>query len=71
MILHESPQRVKKRGRIERRAPPNGMLGYFSCLSREYGLPAISLPGAMKLIPDDSTITMNGSNGEVQMEDGA
>ncbi len=50
-------------------AQTGGMLGHFSCLSREYGLPAISLPNAMKLIDDGATITMNGSNGEVRVDD--
>ena len=42
-----------------------GMAAHFSCLSREYGLPAVSLANAMKLIEDGSTITVNGSTGEV------
>lgn len=48
-------------------AQTGGMLGHFSCLSREYGIPAISLPNAMKLIEDGSIITMNGGNGEVRL----
>ena len=47
-------------------AQTGGMLGHFSCLSREYGIPAISLPNAMKLIEDGSMITVNGSTGEVR-----
>jgi len=48
-------------------AQTGGMLAHFSCLSREYGLPAVSLPNALKLIPDGSAITVNGSNGEVRL----
>ncbi len=48
-------------------AQTGGMLGHFSCLSREYGIPAISLPNAMKLIEDGSIITMNGGTGEVRL----
>jgi|TARA_Y100000310_G_scaffold345763_1_gene469560 pyruvate,water dikinase len=47
-------------------AQTGGMLGHFSCLSREYGIPAISLPNAMKLIEDGSVISMNGGTGEVR-----
>jgi pyruvate,water dikinase len=49
-------------------AQTGGMLAHFSCLSREYGLPAIALPNAMQLFEDGSTITMNGSTGEIYSE---
>jgi pyruvate,water dikinase len=42
-----------------------GMLAHASCLAREYGLPAVQLPGAMRAIPDGATITVNGDTGEV------
>jgi len=48
-------------------AQTGGMLAHFSCLSREYGLPAVSLPNAMKLIKDGSIITMNGNSGEIRL----
>lgn len=48
-------------------AQTGGMLAHFSCLSREYGLPAVSLPHAMKLIKDGSTITVDGDKGEVRL----
>ena len=48
-------------------AQTGGMLAHFSCLSREYGLPAISLPNAMKLIKDGEIITINGDIGEVRL----
>jgi pyruvate,water dikinase len=42
-----------------------GMLAHGSCLSREYGLPAVTLGSAMRLIPDGATITVNGDTGQV------
>jgi pyruvate,water dikinase len=46
-----------------------GMLAHGSCLSREYGLPAVTLASAMKLIEDGSTITVNGDTGEITVVD--
>ena len=51
-------------------AQTGGMLAHFSCLSREYGLPAVSLPNALKLIKDGSIISMNGNNGEIRLVSG-
>jgi len=48
-------------------AQTGGMLAHFSCLSREYGLPAISLPNAIKLVKDGSIIKMNGNTGEIHI----
>jgi pyruvate,water dikinase len=48
-------------------AQTGGMLAHFSCLSREYDLPAVSLPNAIKLIKDGSIITVNGDSGEVRL----
>jgi len=42
------------------------MLAHFACLSREYGLPAVSLPSAIRLIEDGSMITVDGDSGEVR-----
>jgi pyruvate,water dikinase len=42
-----------------------GMLAHGSCLSREFGLPAVTLPNAMNLIPDGALITVNGDTGEI------
>lgn len=42
-----------------------GVLAHAVCLSREYGLPAVQLRGARKLIPDGATVTINGSTGEI------
>jgi pyruvate,water dikinase len=51
-------------------AQTGGMLAHFSCLSREYGLPAVSLPKAMKLIKDGAIIKVNGDSGEVRVVSG-
>jgi len=48
-------------------AQTGGMLAHFSCLSREYGLPAVSLPNAMKQIKDGDIIEINGDSGEVRV----
>lgn len=42
-----------------------GMLAHGSCLSREYGLPAVTLPNAIQRIPDGATITVVGDTGEI------
>jgi rifampicin phosphotransferase len=47
-----------------------GLLAHGSCLSREYGLPAVQIRDAMNLIPDGATITVNGETGEVTIDDG-
>jgi phosphohistidine swiveling domain-containing protein len=46
-----------------------GMLAHGSCLSREYGLPAVTLASAMRHIPDGATITVNGDTGEITVLD--
>lgn len=42
-----------------------GMLSHGACLSREYGLPAVTLAGAMQKITDGSTVQVNGDTGKV------
>jgi pyruvate,water dikinase len=44
-----------------------GMLAHGSCISREYGIPAVQIPDAMKHIKDGSTISVNGDTGEVRI----
>lgn len=44
-----------------------GILAHASCLSREYGLPAVQVTAAMKRIPDGATITVDGSTGRVRI----
>lgn len=42
-----------------------GMLSHASCLAREYGFPAVFLPGATTLIADGAYITVDGNTGTV------
>lgn len=49
-------------------AQTGGTLAHFSCLSREYGMPAVSLPNAMRLIEDGALVTVVGDTGEVRIE---
>jgi pyruvate,water dikinase len=42
-----------------------GVLSHASCLAREYGFPAVHLPGATRVIPDGATITVNGDTGTI------
>jgi phosphohistidine swiveling domain-containing protein len=44
-----------------------GMLAHASCLAREYGLPAVQLPGALGRIPDGALITVDGDTGTVTL----
>jgi pyruvate,water dikinase len=46
-----------------------GMLAHGSCLSREYGLPAVQVADATNLIPDGATITVDGDTGSVSVLD--
>ncbi|MEV4421549.1 PEP/pyruvate-binding domain-containing protein [Patulibacter sp. NPDC049589] len=46
-----------------------GILAHASCLAREYGMPAVHLPGAMALIPHGSQVRMNGDAGTVEVLD--
>lgn len=48
-----------------------GLLSHGASISREYGIPAVQLPGAMKRIPDGAIISINGSSGAIQIVDGA
>lgn len=42
-----------------------GLLSHSSCLAREYGFPAAQVEGALHLIPDGATITVDGDSGDV------
>lgn len=44
-----------------------GMLAHGSCLSREYGLPAVTVANATRLIPDGATIIVDGGAGRVSL----
>ena len=48
-----------------------GLMAHFSCLSREYGLPALQLSNATRLIPDGATITIDGDSGQVSIVEAA
>jgi pyruvate,water dikinase len=40
-------------------------LAHGACISREYGIPAVHIPGAMGRIEDGARISVNGDTGEV------
>ena len=42
-----------------------GILAHASCLSREYGLPAVQLANAMRRIPDGARIRVDGTGGKI------
>ncbi|HEX4110233.1 MAG TPA: PEP/pyruvate-binding domain-containing protein, partial [Solirubrobacteraceae bacterium] len=44
-----------------------GLLAHGSCLAREYGMPAVHLPGATAAIPDGATVRVNGDSGTVEV----
>lgn len=44
-----------------------GMLAHGACLSREYNLPAITIPNASKLIADGSCVTLDGNIGQLRI----
>jgi pyruvate,water dikinase len=44
-----------------------GMGAHASCLAREYGMPCVQLEGAIQLIADGATITVNGDTGQVYL----
>ncbi|MGV1047026.1 MAG: PEP/pyruvate-binding domain-containing protein [Solirubrobacterales bacterium] len=46
-----------------------GMLAHGSCLSREYGLPAVTIPNAMGRISDGARIALDADRGEVVIID--
>ena len=46
-----------------------GLLSHGALLAREYGLPGVQIPGALNLIPDGATITLDGDNGVVIIHD--
>ncbi|MGV8075032.1 MAG: PEP/pyruvate-binding domain-containing protein [Syntrophobacteraceae bacterium] len=46
-----------------------GLISHAALLSREYGLPGVQVPGALNLIPDGATITVDGDAGMVIVHD--
>lgn len=48
-----------------------GAFAHCSCISREYGIPAIQIPGALNKIPDGAVITVDGNTGAITIHDDA
>lgn len=46
-----------------------GTTSHGALLAREYGFPGVQLPGALHLIPDGATITLDGNAGRVIIHD--
>lgn len=46
-----------------------GLISHGALLAREYGLPGVQIEGALGLIPDGATITLDGDNGVVIIHD--
>lgn len=46
-----------------------GLISHGALLAREYGLPGVQIPGALELIPDGATITLDGDSGVVIVHD--
>lgn len=46
-----------------------GLISHGALLAREYGLPGVQIEGALQLVPDGATITLDGDNGLVVIHD--
>lgn len=46
-----------------------GLISHGALLAREYGLPGVQIPGAIELIPNGATITLDGDMGIVTIHD--
>jgi rifampicin phosphotransferase len=46
-----------------------GVYAHCSLLSREYGIPAVQLPGALRSIPDGAMVTIDGHAGTITVVD--
>ena len=46
-----------------------GLISHGALLAREYGLPGVQIEGALRLIPDGATITLDGDLGVVIIHD--
>lgn len=42
-----------------------GLISHGALLAREFGLPGVQIEGALQLIPDGATITLDGDSGAV------
>jgi rifampicin phosphotransferase len=47
-----------------------GLLSHGASISREYGIPAVQLPGAMRRIPEGAIITIDGTSGAIKIQEG-
>lgn len=46
-----------------------GMLSHAACLAREYGLPAVQLPNALRRIENGTAITVQGDTGVITVHE--
>jgi rifampicin phosphotransferase len=49
----------------DRARKTGGLISHGALLAREYGLPGVQIEGALRLIPDGASITLDGDNGAV------
>ena len=42
-----------------------GVLSFGACMSREHGMPAVTLDGALRNIPDGALVRVDGDAGHV------
>ena len=45
-----------------------GMLSHGAIVARDFGIPAVVLPGATKTIPEGSTVRIDGNKGRVEIQ---
>jgi len=45
-----------------------GMLSHGAIVARDFGIPAVVLPGATKLIPEGATVRIDGNKGRVEIQ---
>lgn len=45
------------------------LISHGALLAREFGLPGVQIEGALQLVPDGATITLDGDNGIVIIHD--
>src|SRR6185295_11755735 len=45
-----------------------GMLSHGAIVARDFGIPAVVLPGATKLLPEGATVRIDGNKGRVELQ---
>jgi rifampicin phosphotransferase len=45
-----------------------GMLSHGAIVARDFGIPAVVLPGATKIIPEGATVRIDGNKGRVELQ---